>query len=169
MARREKGPTKTNAMRELDSAGIAYEAREYEHGDGVPGRHLGDSVAAALGEDPDACLKTLVCEEPSGGHVVCCVPVSCEVDLKKAAAAAGVKRLELVPVASIERLTGYVRGGCSPVGMRRPFPTIIDEAATLFDTVAVSGGRLGLQLVLHPADLVEFTGAHLADITREGN
>ena len=165
MARREKGPTKTNAMRELDSAGIAYEAREYEHGVGVPGRHLGDSVAAALGEDPDASFKTLVCEEPSGGHVVCCVPVSCEVDLKKAAAAAGVKRLELVPVASIERLTGYVRGGCSPIGMKKPFPTIIDETALLYDIIEVSAGRRGLQVLLDPQQLVDFLGATVADIT----
>ncbi|MEY8436340.1 Cys-tRNA(Pro) deacylase [Atopobiaceae bacterium 24-176] len=156
-------------MRELDAAGVAYMVREYDAGEGVPGRHLGDSVAAALGEDPDSCFKTLVCEDQAGGHVVCCVPVSCEVDLKKAAAAAGAKRLELVPVASIERLTGYVRGGCTPVGMKKRFPTIIDEAATLFDAIAVSGGRRGLQLVLDPADLVSFTGAHLADITREGN
>ncbi len=155
---------KTNAMRELDSAGIAYEALEYDPG--AVGDDYGLGVSRLLGEDPDTAFKTLVCTGPDG-PVVCCIPVSQELDLKKAAAAAGEKRLELLHVKELEPLTGYVRGGCSPIGMRKRLPTIIDEAALLFDAVSVSGGRRGLSLVLDPEELVGFVEATVADITRE--
>lgn len=167
MAKRRDKLQKTNAMRELDAASVPYEARAYDAGE-VAGRDYGVSVARALGEDPDAAFKTLVCVTPEGGHVVCCLPVSQEVDLKKAAAAAGEKRLELMAPRDLEQVTGYVRGGCSPVGMRKPFPTIIDEACTLFDVIAVSGGRIGLQLLIEPSALVGFVGAKVVDITRDG-
>ena len=104
---------------------------------------------------------------PGGGHVVCCIPVADELDLKKAAAAAGEKSLSLMHVRDLEPTTGYVRGGCSPVGMKKRFPTLIDETAQLFDVVHVSGGRRGLSLVLAPDDLARFCDATLADIVRD--
>lgn len=163
MAKREK-VQKTNAMRELDRAGISYEVREFEETD--VSRGVGMRIAEQLGEDPDSSLKTLVCVAPSGDHVVCCIPVACEVDLKKAAAAAGEKSLSLMPIKDLEAVTGYVRGGCTPIGMKKPFPTLIDETAQLYDEVGVSGGRRGLSIRLSPDDLVDFLGATLADITQ---
>ena len=163
MSKREK-VQKTNAMRELDRAGISYEVREFEETD--VSRGVGMRIAEQLGEDPDSSLKTLVCVAPSGDHVVCCIPVACEVDLKKAAAAAGEKSLSLMPIKDLEAVTGYVRGGCTPIGMKKPFPTLIDETAQLYDEVGVSGGRRGLSISLSPDDLVAFLGATLADITQ---
>lgn len=163
MAKREK-VQKTNAMRELDRAGISYEVREFEETD--VSRGVGMRIAEQLGEDPDSSLKTLVCVAPSGDHVVCCIPVACEVDLKKAAAAAGEKSLSLMPIKDLEAVTGYVRGGCTPIGMKKSFPTLIDETAQLYDEVGVSGGRRGLSIRLSPDDLVAFLGATLADITQ---
>ena len=163
MSQREK-VQKTNAMRELDRAGISYEVREFEETD--VSRGVGMRIAEQLGEDPDSSLKTLVCVAPSGDHVVCCIPVACEVDLKKAAAAAGEKSLSLMPIKDLEAVTGYVRGGCTPIGMKKPFPTLIDETAQLYDEVGVSGGRRGLSIRLSPDDLVAFLGATLADITQ---
>ena len=170
MARKAHDATdKTNAMRELERAGVAYEAQTYEAGDdGTPSSGLGIRIAEILGEDPDAAFKTLVTVTPSGGHVVCCIPVACELDLKKAAAAAGEKSLSMMHVADLERTCGYVRGACSPVGMKKRFPTLIDETAQLFDTIGISGGRKGLSLSLSPDDLVAHLGATLADIVREG-
>ena len=163
MSKREK-VQKTNAMRELDRAGISYEVREFEETD--VSRGVGMRIAEQLGEDPDSSLKTLVCVAPSGDHVVCCIPVACEVDLKKAAAAAGEKSLSLMPIKDLEAVTGYVRGGCTPIGMKKPFPTLIAETAQLYDEVGVSGGRRGLSIRLSPDDLVAFLGATLADITQ---
>ncbi|MBR2683224.1 MAG: Cys-tRNA(Pro) deacylase [Atopobiaceae bacterium] len=167
MARRDK-VQKTNAMRELERAGVAFKALEYETDDESPASGYGLHVAELLGEDPDAAFKTLVTVTPSGGHVVCCIPVAEELDLKKAAVTAGEKSLTMMHVRDLEPTTGYVRGGCSPIGMKRAFPTIIDETAQLFGEVSISGGRRGLSLVLSLDDLVAFTGATLADITREG-
>ena len=163
MSKREK-VQKTNAMRELDRAGISYEVREFEETD--VSRGVGMRIAEQLGEDPDSSLKTLVCVAPSGDHVVCCIPVACEVDLKKAAAAAREKSLSLMPIKDLEAVTGYIRGGCTPIGMKKPFPTLIDETAQLYDEVGVSGGRRGLSIRLSPDDLVAFLGATLADITQ---
>lgn len=163
MSKREK-VQKTNAMRELDRAGISYEVREFEEID--VSRGVGMRIAEQLGEDPDSSFKTLVCVAPSGDHVVCCIPVACEVDLKKAAAAAGEKSLSLMPIKDLEAVTGYVRGGCTPIGMKKPFPTLIDETAQLYGEVGVSGGRRGLSIRLSPDDLVAFLGATLADITQ---
>ena len=165
MARKEK-LQKTNALRELERAGIAFEAVEYEYEVGTPASGYGLHIAELLGEDPDAAFKTLVTVTPSGGDVVCCIPVASELDLKKAAAAAGEKTLSMLPMKDLEAVTGYVRGGCSPIGTKKPFPTLIDETAQLFDQVSVSGGRRGLSISLAPDDLVAFTQATLADICR---
>lgn len=158
---------KTNAMRELERGGVPFVAATYAD-DGSTASGYGVHVAEALGEDPDSAFKTLVTVSPTGAHVVCCVPVATELDLKKAAAAAGEKALSMLPMRELEPLTGYVRGGCSPVGMRRPFPTLIDETAQLFDTIGISGGRRGLSLRVGPEELAGFVGARFADITREG-
>lgn len=158
-------PKKTNAMRELERAGIAYRTHIYEH---VEDDFSGVHVAEQLGEDPDHVFKTLVTVAPTGEHVVCCIPVRCELDLKRAAKAAGVKSLSMLHLRDLTAVTGYVRGGCSPVGMKRVFPTVIDETCQLFDTIMISGGRRGLQLELDPAELVSFCHAALADIVQEG-
>ncbi|MCC6098875.1 MAG: Cys-tRNA(Pro) deacylase [Olsenella sp.] len=163
MARRDK-VQKTNAMRELERGGVSYEWREMEEDD--LSRGLGLRMAEEAGEDPDSSFKTLVTVAPSGDHVVCCIPVAQELDFKKAAAAAGEKSLSLIPVKELEGLTGYVRGGCTPVGMKKAFPTLIDETAQLFDTIIISGGRRGLSLTLDPVALRDFLGAAFADITR---
>lgn len=157
---------KTNAMRELDVAGVAYRAISYEVDENdLSGVH----VARQLGEDADQVFKTLVTVAPTGAHVVCCIPVAEELDLKAAARAAREKSLSMLHVRDLLGVTGYVRGGCSPVGMRRRFPVIIDETCQLFDTIMISGGRRGLQLELDPERLVRFLGAQMADICkREG-
>lgn len=169
MARRERGPRaqKTNAVRELEAAGVAFDVESYEVDEADTSNELGLHVAQMLGEDPAASFKTLVCVAASGGHVVCCIPVADELDLKKAAAAAGEKSLALMHVRDLEPVTGYVRGGCSPVGMRRRFPTLIDETAQLFERIHVSGGRRGLSLVLSPEALAEFCDAAFADLVRD--
>lgn len=162
MAKREK-LQKTNAMRELDRAGIAYEVRAYEVDENdLSGVH----VAEQLGEEPGQGFKTLVCEAPGGGHVVCCIPVAEELDLKRAAAVAGEKALSMMHVRDLVPVTGYMRGGCSPIGMKKCFPIIIDETCLLWDKIFISGGRRGIQLVIAPGDLVAFTDATVAEITR---
>lgn len=158
-----KDVKKTNAMRELERAGVAYTERVYEvDEDDLSGVH----VCEQLGEDPSAVFKTLVCSTASGGHAVCCIPVAEELDLKAAARILGEKSLAMVHVRDLVGLTGYIRGGCSPIGMKKRFPTVVDETCVLFDTVCVSGGRRGLQVELSPDDLVKVTGAKVAAITR---
>lgn len=165
MARKAKA-TKTNAMRELDAAGIPYEVCTYETDDGMPQRDLGIRIAELIGADPDAQFKTLVTVTPSGGHVVCCIPVAEELDLKKAAMAAGEKSLSMMHVRDLEPVCGYVRGACSPIGMRKRFPTLVDETAVLFEHVGVSGGKKGVCLMIRPGDLAEFCSAEFADLVR---
>lgn len=165
MARKQR-VQKTNAMRELERGGVAYEAVEFDEPDPTGVSDLGVRIANMLGYDPAQGFKTLVCVAPHGGHVVCCIPSGDELDLKKAAAAAGEKSLALMHVRDLEPTTGYVRGGGSPVGMKKQFPTLIDETAQLFDDIYISGGRLGLTLRLAPDELTAFLGATLADICR---
>lgn len=165
MARKQR-VQKTNAMRELERGGVAYEAIEFDEPDPTGVSDLGVRIANMLGYDPAQGFKTLVCVAPHGGHVVCCIPSGDELDLKKAAAAAGEKSLTLMHVRDLGPTTGYVRGGCSPVGMKKQFPTLIDETAQLFDDIYISGGRLGLTLRLAPDELTAFLGATLADICR---
>ncbi len=151
-------------MRELDRAGIAYETHVYDVEDETS-TSLGVRVAQATGIDPDSAFKTLVCAGAHGAHAVFCIPVASELDLKKAARAAGEKSLSMLAVRDLRDVTGYVRGGCSPVGMKRRFPTFIDETAQLFDRIGISGGRIGVQLVLDPLELARFVGASFADLT----
>ncbi len=153
---------KTNALRMLDAKGIPYESREYGLQDGFT---TGSDIARMLGLDPDAVFKTLVTESDKKEHFVCVIPVDSELDLKKAARHFGVKKIEMLPLKKLLPLTGYVHGGCSPLGMKKTFPTAIDETAVLFDDIYVSGGRIGLQLKIRPRDLAETTGADFAALT----
>ena len=164
MAKKEK-VQKTNAMRELEAAGIAYELRVYED-DGEEASGLGVAVSQWLGQDPQRGFKTLVCTTPAKDHIVCCIPAPEELDLKAAARAAGEKSLGMMHVKDLLEATGYVRGGCSPIGMKKRYRTIIDETCVLWDTIYVSGGKRGFQLELDPEDLVSFTNAVVADICR---
>lgn len=158
---------KTNAMRELERAHISYEVHLYED-DGEEARGLGEAIAEQLGEDPGQGFKTLVTVSSSGSYVVCCIPVANELDFKAAARAVGEKALSMLPTKRLTDVTGYVRGGCSPVGMKKRFPVIIDETCRLYDEIFISGGRRGIQLALAPDDLIACTGASVAPIVREG-
>ena len=148
-------------MRLLDEAGIDYIEREYDETivDGL-------GVARALGEDPDAVFKTLVTQNQSKEHFVFCVPVKAELDLKKAAKAVGAKSIEMIKQKELLPLTGYVHGGCSPIGLKKAFPVIIDETALLFDTIFVSGGRRGFQIGIAPSKLFFMTKADISDVSK---
>lgn len=151
-------PQKTNAARLLDAAGIGYELVPYE----VDEEHLEAShVAEQLGEDLDQVFKTLVLRGDRNGLFVCVMPGSLEVDLKVAARISGNKSCEMLHVKELLPSTGYIRGGCSPIGMKKPLPTFIHESALLYDYIYVSAGVRGLQLRLAPADLIRFTAAEL--------
>ena len=152
-----KKPAKTNAIREVEAAGVPFAFRTFE-ADGAPS---GVEVATLLGEDPDRVFKTLVTTGKTGDHYVFMIPVAEELDLKKAAQAVG----EKLPLRELLPLTGYVHGGCSPVGMKQRFRTTIDETAQLFDTILYSGGRIGCQLETAPDDLVRLISAAYADLT----
>lgn len=153
---------KTNVMRVLEQHKIAYTAHEYPHGkeavDGV-------TVAQLLGQNVQQVFKTLVARGKSGGYHVFVIPVAKELDLKKAAKAAGEKSVELVHVKELLGLTGYVRGGCSPVGMKKAFPTVFDASVQEIPTVIVSAGKIGYQIECAPADLLALTRAKAAPIT----
>jgi Cys-tRNA(Pro)/Cys-tRNA(Cys) deacylase len=114
---------------------------------------------------PEQVFKTLVLQGASGSYIVCCIPAACELDLKKTAKAAKEKSIDLIPMKDILPLTGYVRGGCSPVGMKKQFSTFIDETARLFDAISVSAGERGVQAILSPEDLAKFINAVFADLT----
>ena len=152
---------KTNVMRTLDQKKIPYTAHTYDPDGPVDGV----SVAAALGQDPAHVFKTLVTKGASGGYYVFDIPVEDTLDLKKAAKAVGEKSIAMLPQKELLPLTGYIHGGCSPLGMKKLFPTCIDETAQLFDTICVSAGRRGLQVELRPDDLCAVIGAEYADLT----
>ncbi len=154
---------KTNAARLLDSLGIAYELREYETGD----EHLtAAEVAARVGLPPEQVFKTLVVRGDRRGVLLAAVPADAELDLKALARASGDRTVELVPLAEVQPLTGYVRGGVTALGCRKPYPAFVDETVELFDVVSVSAGVRGTQVLLAPADYLRATGARTADIAR---
>lgn len=156
------GIKKTNAMRELTAAGIEYEALEYEFDENdLDGHH----VAEFLNLPYEEVFKTLVTKGEGKNYYVFCLSVDDELDLKKAAKLAGEKRIEMIPVKEILGLTGYIRGGCSPVGMKKKFPTFFDEMIDLIDDVSVSGGQRGLQIRMKAKDLVKYLDAVTGDIT----
>lgn len=152
---------KTNALREIEAAGIVHRFITFECEEALSGV----DVAATLGEDPDRVFKTLVTEAKSGQHYVFMVPVACELDLKKAAAAVGEKAIAMIKARDLLPLTGYVHGGCSPIGMKSPYPTAIDETAQLYDAIMFSGGRIGCQVEMNPDDLAKLVDLKFADLT----
>jgi Cys-tRNA(Pro)/Cys-tRNA(Cys) deacylase len=153
--------TKTNALRILKTAEVPFSIHEYDTSDG---KTDGLSVAAKIGREPEVVFKTLVATGKTTGLNVFVIPVEFELDLKKAALAAGDKNIEMIKSKDLEPQTGYVHGGCSPVGMKKPFPTFIEEMAQLLDTMIVSVGRIGLQAELSPSDLARITGASFRDL-----
>ena len=154
--------SKTNAVRLVEQAGISCKEQFYEYQEDVlSGMH----AAQVLGMPPEQVFKTLVARGPKTGIHVYCIPVCCELDLKKAAKVAGDKSMELVAVKELLPLTGYIRGGCSPVGMKKQYPTFLDETCILFEEIAVSAGERGHQMLLNPEDLAKITNATYADIT----
>ena len=161
MAKKE---TKTNAMRMLESAGISYTLHTYDVSDDLID---GVSVAKKCGEDPEQVFKTLVTVGNDKEHYVFIVPVAQKLDLKACAKAAGVKSVEMIPQKELLPLTGYIHGGCSPIGMKKPFKTVFDETMILFDTVLVSGGRVGTQVEVAPNDLLKITNGTTAPIAME--
>ena len=152
---------KTNAMRIIERAGIAYTVHTYSPDTGIDGL----SVARALGQDPQAVFKTLVTQGKSRAFYVFVVPVCATLDLRRAAAACGEKSVEMIPQKALLPNTGYIHGGCSPVGMKKAFVTTVDESAEDKETIMVSAGRIGAQVELAPADLLAVTGAKYAAIT----
>lgn len=155
---------KTNVMRLLDKAKIKYEPHEYPHGsEAVDGL----TVAKLCGFDPECVFKTLVARGTSKNVYVFVIPVSSELDLKKAAKAAGEKSVEMIKVSEINALTGYIRGGCSPVGMKKRYPTFINESAKAKNTVYVSAGKIGSQVELEPLALAEICGAQFSELVKD--
>jgi len=157
----KKKEEKTNVMRVLEQKDISYTAHEYPHGDEAPD---GVSVARMLGQDPEAVFKTLVTRGASGGYYVFDIPVADTLDLKKAAKAVGEKSIAMILSRELLPLTGYIHGGCSPVGMKKQFPTVFHETCQLFDTICVSAGKVGFQVELNPQDLIDLVGADMADV-----
>lgn len=161
-----KKVNKTNAARLLDQAHVAYELIPYE----VDENNLAaDHVAESLGEDIHCVFKTLVLKGDRNGHFVCVVPGDAEVDLKKAAKVSGNKKADLIAMKELLPTTGYIRGGCSPVGMKKPFPTFFHSTCTDFPHIYVSAGQRGLQLKVNPGDLVAFVGATVVDLVADKN
>jgi len=153
--------SKTNAVRLVQQAGFSCKEAFYEYDENdLNGNH----AAKALGFPPEQVFKTLVARGERTGINVFCIPVCCELNLKKAAAAAGDKNMELIAVKELLPLTGYIRGGCSPIGMKKKYPTYIDEVCTLCDEIAVSAGERGHQMILSPDALVHLVNAVMADI-----
>lgn len=154
--------TKTNAMRLLTQAKISFRTAEYAFDENdLNGMH----AAEGIGMPPEQIFKTLVARGEKHGYCVFCIPVCCELDLKKAASAAEEKKVDLIPVKELLPTTGYIRGGCSPIGMKKQFPTYIDETAMLYDEIGVSAGQRGCQLLLSPLDLIDYVQMALCDLT----
>lgn len=153
---------KTNAMRIVDAAKVPHVLHSFEC-DGAP---TGVEVAKMVGEDPDHVFKTLVTQGKSGEHYVFMIPVACELDLKKAAAACGEKNVAMVKSKELLPLTGYVHGGCSPIGMKKQFKTYCDETCALYDTIIFSGGRIGTQIEMPYDDLAGIVPVEAVDLIR---
>jgi Cys-tRNA(Pro)/Cys-tRNA(Cys) deacylase len=153
--------SKTNAIRILESKNISFETRSYE----VDENDLsGITVANKIGADPETVFKTLVCIGDKTGNVVFCIPVVTELNLKKAASVSNNKKVEMIKLNELLPLTGYVRGGCSPIGMKKLFPTFIDETAQLFENIFVSAGVRGTQIKINPDSLLDIINGRYADV-----
>lgn len=164
MSKKDKGAAKTNAVRLLEKAGVTFETKEYpvdeEH---LDARHVADSV----GEDISLVFKTLVLKGERTGLFVCVIPGAEEVDLKKAARAAGDKKAEMLPMKELLPATGYIRGGCSPVGMKKLLPTFFHVSALDHPKIYVSAGQRGMQLIIAPQDLINFVGGTAVDLIKD--
>lgn len=155
---------KTNALRMLDKAKIPYSIKEYEYDE----EHLdGRYVASQVDMNPDAIFKTLVLHDNHNGHLVCCVPVLEEIDLKKLAKLAGRKSVEMIHQKDLLPVTGYMRGGCSPVGMKKQFPTYMDESILKVDEVAFSAGKRGYQMIVNVQQILTYLNVEVGDIIRK--
>lgn len=163
MEKRWEGMTKTNVMRLLDAAGIPYRTAEYEYDESnLSGLHAAEQV----GIPAEQVFKTLVTRGDKTGILVFCIPVDQELDLKKAAMVSGNKKVEMTHMKELLGLTGYIRGGCSPIGMKKKYPTFLDETCILFDEISVSGGQRGVQVILSPQALLGYIEAREADLTK---
>lgn len=152
---------KTNAVRMLDQLKVNYEVREYDvDEDDLSAGH----VAESLDLDPKTLYKTLVLKGNAGGYLVAVIPGDTQLDLKKIAKASGNKNCEMIPVKDIQTLTGYIRGGCSPIGMKKAFPTYIEQSVQIQTAISISAGKRGLQIILSPQDLVKVTNARYAEL-----
>ena len=161
MAKKEE---KTNVMRLLEQKKIPYTAHSYQHGATAPD---GVTVARSLGQDPEAVFKTLVAKGASGAYYVFPIPVAATLDLKKAAKAVGEKSVAMLPAKELLPLTGYIHGGCSPVGMKKLFPTVFHESCLAQGTICVSAGKVGFQVEVNPDELIALVRGRTADITVE--
>ena len=150
---------KTNVMRILSQKGIEFTAHEYDNS-----MTDGETIAQVLNEPAESVFKTLVTVANTGDHYVFVIPVCCTLDLKKAATAAGVKNIAMIKQKDLLPLTGYIHGGCSPIGMKKPFPTFVEESATLCDKIYFSAGKVGYQVQLAPDDLINLIGAEYRDL-----
>ena len=166
MAKHKEKEEKTNVMRALEQKKIPYTAHAYPHEEGVAVD--GITVAKSLGQDPEQVFKTLVARGASKNIYVFAIPVAENLDLKKAAKAVHEKSIEMVAVKEINGLTGYIRGGCSPIGMKKQYPTVFHETAEIVDSIMVSAGKIGLQVEVEPGALMELVGAFTADLTVGG-
>lgn len=155
---------KTNAMRILDRNKISYTVNTYECSEFIDGVHIADM----LGQPYESSFKTLVTVGKSGGYFVFAIPINEELDMKKAARSVGEKSVEMVHVKDINKVTGYIRGGCTPLGMKKQYPTVVDSSAEKLDEIIISGGRLGSQIKLDPKDLIKVTGGKFEDIIFKG-
>ncbi|MBR0529476.1 MAG: Cys-tRNA(Pro) deacylase [Ruminococcus sp.] len=155
---------KTNAMRILDRNKVSYKVNTYECEEFIDGVQIADM----LGQPYEMTYKTLVAQGRSGGYFVFVIPIAEELDMKKAARSVGEKSVELIHVKDINKITGYIRGGCTPLGMKKQFPTVVDNTAKALDEIIISGGRLGSQIFLSPKDLVKVTGGKFEQIIFEG-
>lgn len=155
---------KTNVMRILDKAKITYKAHTYDHSDGAID---GAAVAKKMGQNPEQVFKTLVTKGAGRDYYVFVVPVLKELDLKKAAKSVGEKHVEMIHVKDINKVTGYIRGGCSPIGMKKQFTTVFDKSSENIETIIVSAGKIGYQIELAPKDLIELIDAKTDEITAD--
>lgn len=154
--------TKTNAMRLLTQAKLPFRTTEYVYDENdLNGMH----AAEAIGMPPEQVFKTLVARGDKCGILVFCIPVCCSLDLKKAAKVASDKKVEMIAMKDLLPLTGYIRGGCSPVGMKKAYPTFIDETAILYEEIAVSAGARGQQIILAPQNLIQYINMTVCDLT----
>lgn len=158
----KKKTVMTNAMRILDKAGVAYELIEYEAEGNIP-EHFGEVIAEKTGINPEQCFKTLVARSDKGNIFAVCIPVNHEVNLKNLARAACEKRIELIAVKELFALTGYIRGGVSPIGMKKKYPTFFESTCTNFEKIAVSAGVCGGTLMIDTSDAIKICGAQLFD------